>query len=306
MSTGINGSRVLNAVTVDVEEHFQVSAFEDVVRREDWASIPSRVEANTGRLLDLFDEHGVKATFFVLGWIAERYPQLVRSIADRGHEIASHGYSHKLVYDQEPEEFRDETVRSRKILQDHSGQPVSGYRAASFSIVRRNLWALDVLSEAGFSYDSSLFPVVHDRYGIPGSPRRIHRLTTPGGKTLIEVPPSTVPLGKMMLPVVGGGYLRIYPATISRRAVGWLNRREGIPAVVYVHPWEVDPEQPRIRGSLRSRLRHYTGLRTTMHKLRDLLARYRFGPIRDVMSEFDSGLTAEEPAGDQVGLMHES
>ena len=306
MSTGPNGNRVLNAVTVDVEEHFQVSAFEDVVRREDWGSIPSRVEANTRRLLDLFEEAGVKATFFVLGWIAERHPHLVRKIADCGHEIASHGYSHKLVYEQEPEEFRDETVRSRKILQDHSGQPVLGYRAASFSIVRRNLWALDILAETGFSYDSSLFPVVHDRYGIPGAPRRIHRLTTPGGKTLIEVPPSTVPLGKMMIPVVGGGYLRIYPTTISRRAVGWLNRREGIPAVVYVHPWEVDPEQPRIRGSLRSRLRHYSGLRTTMNKLRDLLGRYRFGPIRDVMSEVEPSLRAEEPAGNQIDLMHES
>jgi len=275
---------VLNAMTVDVEEHFQVSAFEGVVRRKDWESIPSRVEANTMRLLSLFDEAGVKATFFILGWIGERYPKLVRKIADRGHEIASHGYSHRLVYEQEPSEFREETVRSKQILEDSSGQPVFGYRAASFSIVRKSLWALDILAEAGFSYDSSLFPVIHDRYGIPGSPRRIHRLKTPGGLELIEVPPSTVAFGKAVVPIAGGGYLRIYPSVISRQAVAWLNRRERIPAVVYVHPWEVDPEQPRIRGSLVSRMRHYSGLRTTMGKLRDLMARHRFGPVRDVMS----------------------
>ncbi len=300
MSTGSSGSKVLNAMTVDVEEHFQVSAFEGVVRREDWESIPSRVEANTMRLLGLFSEADVKATFFILGWIGERYPRLVRKIADSGHEIASHGYSHKLAYEQEPAEFRNETILSKRILQDSSGQPVLGYRAASFSIVRRNLWALDILAEAGFSYDSSLFPVVHHRYGIPGSPRRIHRLRTPGGMTLIEVPPSTFAFGKVMIPIVGGGYLRIYPAAISRRAVGWLNRRERIPAVVYVHPWEVDPEQPRIRGSFLSQLRHYWGLRTTMGKLRDLMARYRFGPIREVMRQVDLCERVDVLAGKHV------
>ena len=305
MSTGPSGSKVLNAMTVDVEEHFQVSAFEGVVRREDWDSIPSRVEANTMRLLSLFDEAGVKATFFILGWIGERYPHLVRKIADCGHEIASHGYSHKLAYEQEPDEFRNETVLSKRILQDSSGQPVLGYRAASFSIVRSNLWALDILAEADFTYDSSLFPVVHDRYGIPGSPRRIHRLKTPKGRTLIEVPPSTIALGKAIIPVAGGGYLRIYPAAVSRRAVGWLNQRERIPAVVYVHPWEVDPDQPRIRGRLLSRLRHYSGLRTTMGKLRELMARHRFGPIRDVMRGIDATPRIDVPVGKQVAT-HES
>src|SRR3990172_74244 len=171
----------LNAMTVDVEEHFQVSAFAGIVRREEWDSIPSRVESNTARLLDLFEESGVHATFFVLGWVGERRPGLLRLIADRGHEVASHGYSHTLVHDQNRQEFHREAVLSRRILQDISGQPVLGYRAASFSIGRRNLWAVDVLAEAGYAYDSSLFPVFHDRCGLPGAPRRIYRLRTRDG-----------------------------------------------------------------------------------------------------------------------------
>jgi len=287
----------LNAMTVDVEEHFQVSAFNGVVSREDWESIPSRVEANTLRLLDLFGEAGVTATFFVLGWIGERYPSLVRRVADSGHEIASHGYSHKLIYEQEPHEFRNETIRSRRILQDNSGQPVNGYRAASFSITRRSLWALDIVAEAGFTYDSSLFPVVHDRYGIPGAPRRIHHMTTPGGHRMVEVPPSTFAIGKILIPIVGGGYLRIYPGAFSRWVVGSLNRRERMPAIIYVHPWEVDPDQPRIRASLLSQMRHYSGLGTTMGKLRDLMGRYRFGPIRDVVREIDVASAVHPVAG---------
>ena len=180
--------KILNVMTVDVEEHFQVSAFEDVVDRDQWDTLPSRVEDNTSRLLDLFDETEVRATFFVLGWIAERHPALVRRIADRGHEIASHGYGHRLVYDQTPDEFRRETVLSRSILQDASGQPVDGYRAASFSVMKQSLWALDVLVEAGFAYDSSIFPVLHDRYGIPGAPRELHRARTPQGRTIVEFP----------------------------------------------------------------------------------------------------------------------
>jgi len=275
----------LNAMTVDVEEHFQVSAFAGIVRREEWDSIPSRVESNTARLLDLFEESGVHATFFVLGWVGERRPGLLRLIADRGHEVASHGYSHTLVHDQNRQEFHREAVLSRRILQDGSGQPVLGYRAASFSIGRRNLWAVDVLAEAGYAYDSSLFPVFHDRYGFPGAPRRIYRLRTRDGMCLTEVPPSTLALGRATLPVAGGGYLRLYPAAFTRWAVERLNRTEGIPAVVYVHPWEVDPEQPRIRASLLSRMRHYSRLRTTEGKLRGLLARFRFGPVRDVIAD---------------------
>ena len=277
--------RMLNAMSVDVEEHFQVSGFESVVRRGTWESFPSRVEANTDRLLGLFEDAGISATFFVLGWVAERHPQIVRRIAARGHEVASHGYSHKLVYNQTPAEFRHETTLSRRILQDTSGQPVLGYRAASFSITHKSLWALDVLAEAGFDYDSSLFPVLHDRYGLPGAPRRIHRLRTPAGHTLVEVPPSTLALGRAILPMAGGGYLRLYPLRVTRWAIERLNRREGLPAVLYVHPWEVDPQQPRIRAPWLSRFRHYLGLSSTTHKLRDLSRRYRFGPLRQVIAE---------------------
>ena len=298
-SRNIEELEILNAFTVDVEEHFQVSAFAGVVSRDDWGAHESRVEANTGRVLDLLDETGVGATFFVLGWVGERHPGLVRRIADRGHEIACHGYSHRLVHEQKREEFRAETVVSRGILQQASGQPVNGYRAASFSIGRRNLWALDVLAESGFEFDSSVFPVLHDRYGLPGAPRGIHRLETPGGMTLIEVPPSTLGWGRATIPVAGGGYLRIYPAAFTRWAVGWLNRRERTPAVIYVHPWEVDPEQPRLRAPLASRLRHYWGLGTTAGKLRDLLARYRFGPVREVVDRWEKA--SRRPASPSRG-----
>lgn len=278
---------MLNGMSVDVEEHFQVSAFDGVVPREAWDDIPSRVQDNTGRLLDLFDESGVKATFFVLGWLGDRYPQLVRAIADRGHEIASHGYSHRLVYEQDLEVFRREVELSRRILQDASGQAVDGYRAASFSIGQSNLEALDVLVEAGFSYDSSIYPVLHDRYGMPGAPRHIHALTTPRGHSLLEVPPTTMQLLGLTLPVAGGGYLRAYPAAVSRWAIRRLNDKEGWPAIVYVHPWEFDPEQPRIEAPLISRWRHYHGLRSTAVKMRQLLRRFRFGPIREVIRETD-------------------
>jgi polysaccharide deacetylase family protein (PEP-CTERM system associated) len=274
-----------NGLTVDVEEHFQVSAFEGVVRRADWETFPSRVEANTDRLLDLMDAAEVRATFFVLGWVGERRPALVRRIAERGHEIASHGYSHRLIYNQPREQFRSELELSRKILQDASGQPVEGHRAASFSIRRENLWALDAIVEAGFTYDSSLFPVRHDRYGIPGAPRRPHRLRAPEGGTLVELPPSTIRLGRWTLPVAGGGYLRLYPEWLTNWAIRRLNN-EAIPAQIYIHPWEVDPGQPRVAGlPLRSRLRHYVNLGTTFAKLKRLLAAHRFGPIHQIISE---------------------
>lgn len=274
---------ILNAMTVDVEEHFQVSAFEFAVRREEWGAYPSRVRSSTEKLLDVFEETGVKATFFVLGAVAQRNPELVRRIAERGHEVASHGYSHKLVYTQSPEEFRRETVLARQILQDLSGQEVTGYRAASFSIGPRNAWALDVISETGFAYDSSLFPIRHDRYGFPGAPRCIHRVDTPSGHSVVEVPPSTLRFGRFVLPVGGGGYLRLYPRFLTRWAIDRLNRQEGMPAVVYVHPWEVDPEQPRIAVPLSVRFRHYVGIRGTASKLKELTTRYRFGPVAQVI-----------------------
>ncbi len=276
----------LNAMTVDVEEHFQVSAFAPLVSRSDWSRHESRVVVNTERLLDLFDSSRVSATFFVLGWVAEKHPGLVGTIARRGHEIGSHGWSHELIHDQGPEAFRSELERSRSLLQDLSGQPVEGHRAASFSIGRRNLWALDIVAETGFRYDSSLFPVHHDRYGMPQAPRRIHRLTTPGGNTLIEFPPSTWSIAGQNLPIAGGGYLRLYPLSLTRFAIRRLNR-SGQPAMVYVHPWEVDPLQPRIDAPLKSRFRHYVGLRGTARKLSNLMGHFRFASMSEVIAGVD-------------------
>jgi len=275
----------LDAMSVDVEEHFQVSAFEAIVSREAWGSFPSRVEANTERLLELFARAGVRATFFVLGWVGERYPRLVRRIAEAGHEVASHGYSHRLIYRQTPEEFRRELELSRRVLQDAGGQDVVGHRAASFSIVRSSLWALDAIAETGFEYDSSVFPVRHDRYGLAGAQRGIHRLRTPAGHKLWEIPPSTVRLGRMVLPVGGGGYLRLYPEALTRWAIRRIHRLDRAPAIVYVHPWEVDPDQPRLNPGWVGRLRHYANLRTTAGKLERLMACHRFGTLADVLAE---------------------
>jgi polysaccharide deacetylase family protein (PEP-CTERM system associated) len=274
-------------MTVDVEEHFQVSAFAGTVSRADWDTLPSRVERNTHRLLELLDETGVKATFFVLGWIAERKPRLVREIGERGHEIASHGQSHALVYDQDPEVFRAETVRAKRILEEAAGRAVRGYRAASFSITRRSLWALDVLAETGFVYDSSLYPVVHDVYGMPGAPRTLCRVRTARGNTLIEFPPSTLRAGRFVLPVAGGGYLRLFPLRLTLWAIRRLNHAERAPAVVYLHPWELDPEQPRIRASWKSRIRHYVGLTRTRAKLVQVLRTFPFAPMGEIVARSD-------------------
>jgi polysaccharide deacetylase family protein (PEP-CTERM system associated) len=274
----------LHAMTVDVEEHFQVSAFGDSVSRESWGRHESRVNGNMARMLDLFDEAGVRTTCFVLGWVAERQPELVKKIVSRGHEIGSHGWSHELIYRQSEGQFKQELERSRKLLQDLSGQPVRGHRAASFSIDQRNLWALDVIAEAGFGYDSSLFPVHHDRYGLPNAPRQIHRLRTPRGHTLIEFPPTTWRLAGQNLPIGGGGYLRLYPAALTHYAVRRLEK-ERMPVMVYVHPWEVDPEQPRVRAPLKSRFRHYVNLSTTANKLSMLMHQFRFASTQEVIDQ---------------------
>lgn len=276
--------RLLNAMTVDVEEHFQVSAFDGVVSREDWERLPSRVERNTARLLDLLTASDVRATFFVLGWVARRHPALVRRIAEAGHELGCHGWEHELVYRQTPQAFADETRRAKSMIEQASGRRVAGYRAASFSITRRSLWALDVLADCGFAYDSSVFPVVHDRYGIPGAPRSFYRVRTASGAPLVEAPPSTLRVAGLTLPAAGGGYLRLLPCWWTRWAVSRLNRREGLPVVVYVHPWELDPDQPRVRAALPSRLRHYVGLAGTARKLGELCSRFAFGPLGDVVA----------------------
>jgi len=275
---------VPNAMTVDVEDYFHVSAFSRHIDRSNWNQCESRVVANTQRLLTLFEGVDVRATFFVLGVVAERFPNLVKDIAARGHEVACHGYSHRLVHTQSIDEFREETFRSKNILEDLTGNAVLGYRAASYSIVRESLWALDVLTEFGFAYDSSIFPVHHDRYGIPGAERMPHRLRTPNGSTIAEWPLSTVKLLRFSVPVAGGGYFRLFPYWFSRAALASINRREQRPFIFYLHPWEIDPDQPRIAASALSRFRHYHNLAKCEARLTRLLSDFRFDTVR-------SGLT---------------
>jgi len=278
---------MLNALTIDVEEHFQVHNLEHAVGRDAWQAHQSRVEPNTRRILELLRQHGVKATFFILGWVAERHPQLVRDIAAEGHEIASHGYWHELIYRQTEEEFDADILRSLTALGCALGSsvrpsyPLVGYRAPAFSITNESLWALDVLRRHGMRYDSSIFPLVaHDRYGISGARRFVHALAN----GLIEAPVSTVRLFGKNWPVAGGGYFRLFPFLVTRWAIRRINR-EGHPAVVYLHPWEVDPGQPRV-GSIAplARFRHYVNLRLTLPRLERLLGEFEFGPMQAVFS----------------------
>ena len=272
-----------NAMTVDVEDYFHVAAFARQIDPSTWDRFSPRVEQNTARLLDLFEEHDVRATFFVLGWVAERHPGLVRAIAERGHEVACHGYSHQLVYLQTPALFREETIRAKACLEDQTQRPVLGYRAASYSITKRSLWALEILAELGFFYDSSIFPVHHDRYGIPGSPCWPYRLATENGCSIIEFPPSTMAFLGHRLPVAGGGYFRIYPYWFTRFALARVNRAEGQPFMFYLHPWDIDPEQPRVRAGLLSTVRHYTNLSRCEARLRRLLSTFQFAPAKDIL-----------------------
>jgi len=273
---------IQNALTVDVEDYFQVSAFAKSVAQNDWDNYSLRVEQNTHKLMDLFDERQIKATFFVLGWVAERTNSLILEIANRGHEVACHGYSHQLVYNQSPEVFRQETIRSKSLLEDIIQGPVRGYRAASYSITRRSLWALDILAEAGFDYDSSIFPVRHDRYGIPDSPEFPHVLDTPEGHKLVEFPLSTAKIMKYKLPIAGGGYFRLYPYWLSRAGLRQINRKEK-PFIFYLHPWEVDPEQPRISASRLSEFRHYNNLDKCEDRLRRLTSDFQFTTVEKVL-----------------------
>ncbi|MBJ6801418.1 XrtA system polysaccharide deacetylase [Geomonas propionica] len=292
---------MLNALTVDVEDYFQVSAFARYVDRDQWDRYPLRVEENTARVLELFESFGVRATFFILGWVARRCPALVREIRDRGHEISCHGFGHQLVYDIGAERFREDVRSAKALLEDISGCPVRGYRAPSYSITAKSLWALDVLIEEGFEYDSSVFPVYHDIYGLPGAPRFPHLIRREAG-VLAEFPLTTYPLQfggrQFLLPVAGGGYLRLFPAWFLKRCIASINRREGEPAVLYFHPWEIDPSQPRIRAGLRSRFRHYLNLEKTEGKLRCLLSEIPFGTMSEVMGRRGGlGGLVQAPAG---------
>jgi polysaccharide deacetylase family protein (PEP-CTERM system associated) len=273
---------VVNAMSVDVEDYFHVSVFDGIVPRSQWARMESRVCANTTRLLDLFAEFNVRSTFFVLGWVAERHPQLVKTIADGGHEIASHGYAHRLIYDQTPAAFREDVRKAKQLLEDASGCAVLGYRAPSYSITPRSLWALDILIEEGYRYDSSIFPIRHDRYGIPVSPRDPFPIEREGG-TLMEVPGSTVRMGPLNLPIAGGGYFRLLPYQWTRWGIARLNAVEQQAAVFYIHPWEIDPDQPRLQAGWLGRLRHYRNLDQTEARLRALLTDFRFSTVGSLL-----------------------
>ena len=275
---------IVNAMSVDVEDYFHVSVFDGIVPRTEWDAMESRVCANTERLLDIFDEYSVRSTFFVLGWVGEKYPALVTKIAARGHEVASHGYAHRLVYDQTPAAFREDVRRAKALLEEASGRPVVGYRAPSYSITPRSLWALDVLIEEGYQYDSSIFPIRHDRYGIPVSDRQPYRIDRNGG-SLIEVPGSTTRLGPMNLPVAGGGYFRILPYRWTQWGIRRVNEQERRPAVFYLHPWEIDPDQPRLHAGRLGRFRHYRNLDSTEQRLRQLLSDFRFQPMQALVNE---------------------
>jgi polysaccharide deacetylase family protein (PEP-CTERM system associated) len=274
---------IVNAMSVDVEDYFQVSAFDKTVDRRKWDGLESRVCQNTDRLLALFARVEIRATFFVLGWVADRHSDLVRRIAAAGHEIASHGYSHRLVYDQTPAEFREDIRRARVAIETAAGVSVQGYRAPSYSITARSRWALDVLAEEGYRYDASIFPIRHDRYGIPDAPRHLHSINCRIG-SIWEVPGSTVRLGGVNLPVGGGGYFRILPYEWTQWGIRRLNLVERRPAIFYLHPWEVDPDQPRLPGSALSRFRHYRNLGATEGRLERLCEQFRFAPIEDVLA----------------------
>jgi polysaccharide deacetylase family protein (PEP-CTERM system associated) len=276
-------TNLTNAFTVDVEDYFQVAALKSAVGRGSWSSRELRVERNTDRMLELLLRHGTTATFFVLGWVAERVPALVRRIASAGHEVACHGYSHELIYDQTQEEFVEETRRSKLCLEDLIGQVVHGYRAASFSVTRESMWALDVLIDLGFTYDSSIFPIRHDRYGIPGATTEPGAVQAPSQRSIVEFPMSTARCLGVRLPVGGGGYFRIFPYWFTRRALRSINAA-GEPFAFYVHPWEIDPEQPRVAVGWFSRFRHYTNLSRCEARLDRLLGEFRFGSMRSVLA----------------------
>ncbi len=276
-------TKPLNAISVDVEDYFHVNAFANDISQRDWDKFETRVERNTDKLIELFSGAGCTATFFVLGWVAERFPEIVRRIDAAGHEVASHGYSHQLIYTQSIDVFREETLKSKHLLEDITGKAVRGYRAASYSITDASLWAFDVLTEAGFEYDSSVFPVRHDVYGISDFPKLPHIHTAPNGKKIVEFPISTCELLGYSLPVAGGGYFRLYPYWFTRYCLNKINRKNQ-PFVFYLHPWEVDPQQPRVpTNSWKSKFRHYNNLSKCESRLRALVKDFDMTSLENVL-----------------------
>jgi polysaccharide deacetylase family protein (PEP-CTERM system associated) len=275
-------AKMLNVLTVDVEEYFHPSEVQRSAPVSSWSAYPSRVESQVKATLDLLSRHNVKSTFFVLGWIAEQHPHVVRQIVAAGHEIGCHSYAHRLVFDLTPAEFACDTKRAIKAIEDACGVTPRSYRAPSYSITRRSMWALDILAECGITHDSSIYPVNHDRYGISGFPRHTHVLNTLAGP-LVEVPVATVQLsGQRVSPVGGGAYLRLLPYRYTGAGIRRLNQVENEPACIYFHPWELDDKQPRMTKGVLARLRTYNGLRTMARKIDRLLTEFRFGRIMDV------------------------
>ncbi len=285
-----------NVLTIDVEEYFHVSAFEQVIRPAEWPACESRVEGSVDRILELLEGGQVRATFFVLGWVAAHSPGLVRRIARAGHEIGCHSFAHRLIYSQERAEFAEDVRRAKATIENAAGQPVRGYRAPSFSVVERTLWALDVLVEQGFEYDSSIFPIRHDRYGIPTAPRGPHRRRTPGGATIWELPLATVRCLGATLPVAGGGYLRHLPRWFIHWGIKRLNRVDRLPAVIYLHPWEFDRNQPRQAVGLLTAWRHYGNLERTEERFVDLLRTFTFGTAGALVADLVEQAAAVEQA----------
>jgi polysaccharide deacetylase family protein (PEP-CTERM system associated) len=284
-------TRIVNGLSVDVEDWFQVGAFENVIDRADWDAIKTRVESNVDRIIDLFAQAQVKATFFTLGWVAQRHPAMIRRIADAGHEIASHGYDHARVFTFDRRQFAEDIRKARAILEDCSGQQVTGYRAPSFSIDQRTPWAYDELADQGYVYSSSVAPVTHDHYGWPQAPRFAFRPLADSG--LIEVPVTTAMLGGRRVAAGGGGFFRVLPYGFSRWAIRQVNRRERRPAVFYFHPWEVDPDQPRVADApMRSKLRHYTNLDRMADKLTDLVREFAWDRM-DALVQIEAQRTVD-------------
>ncbi len=266
-----------NYLTIDVEDYFQVSAFGDIVTRDDWETFPSRVVPNTQKILKILDVNTIKATFFILGWTAEKHPDLVREISSRGHEIGCHSYYHRLIYDLTPDEFREDTRRAKDALEHITGKKVAGYRAPSYSITKKSLWALDILEELGFDYDSSIFPIYHDNYGIPDAPRFEYELPNHDMK---EYPISTSHIMGCKIPVAGGGYFRLFPYWFTKMALKRINSLDKQPFIFYLHPWEFDPEQPRMQNAKRlSKFRHYNNLHKTIDRFSMLLHDFDFCPV---------------------------
>lgn len=273
--------RKVNAMSVDVEDYFQVSAFEPVIKKSQWEDLPQRVEKNTLRILDIFSENQVKATFFTLGWVAQRHPGLLRRIVDDGHELACHGYEHIRITEQTPDEFRKDIVKTKQILEDIAGVEVTGYRAASYSINAQNLWAHEILEEAGFCYSSSIYPVKHDLYGIPGAPRFMYQPLA--GKPFREIPISTLNILDRNIPCGGGGFFRLYPYWFSKWAFSRLNNKELQSGIFYFHPWEIDPDQPRQKNlPMKTRIRHYLNLGAMESRLKNLLKDFNWDTMENV------------------------